>query len=204
VRQGLKDAHNWPTFPQVYAQGKLIGGVDIIAELIEGGELASVIPAEAKSAPAAEATKAKAGHGVTMAPAVAGIAAPPAPAGYGGGGAATAATSGTEGPVSEEVAARLRALVSRSPAMLFMKGTPSDPACGFSDRIVQLLRRHQVPFESFDILTDATVRAGLKTLFDWPTFPQLYVHGSLVGGLDIVKEMADTDPHEPLATKLGL
>lgn len=85
-----------------------------------------------------------------------------------------------------------------------MKGTPDEPACGFSDRMVQLLRRHGVPFASVDILRDAEVRAGLKQMFDWPTYPQLYVHGALVGGLDIVTEMADASSDEPLIKQLGL
>jgi len=74
--------------------------------------------------------------------------------------------------------------------MLFMKGVPDAPRCGFSRQIVEILQSKQVPFASFDILGDEEVRAGLKTYSDWPTFPQLYVGGSLIGGLDIVKEMA--------------
>lgn len=85
---------------------------------------------------------------------------------------------------------RLRALVSSSKSMLFMKGVPDAPRCGFSRRAVALLREHGVPFESFDILTDNSVREGLKKVFNWPTFPQLYVDGNLVGGLDVLTEMA--------------
>jgi Grx4 family monothiol glutaredoxin len=74
--------------------------------------------------------------------------------------------------------------------MLFMKGDPSTPKCGFSRSIVEILQTSNVQFESFDILSDEDVRASLKTYSDWPTYPQLYVNGALVGGLDIVKEMA--------------
>ena len=75
--------------------------------------------------------------------------------------------------------------------VLFMKGTPDAPRCGFSRRIVALLRERGAQFATFDILEDDAVRQGLKVLNDWPTFPQLVVDGEFVGGLDIVKEMAD-------------
>lgn len=86
---------------------------------------------------------------------------------------------------------RLRNLVSSAPVILFMKGTPAEAKCGFSRKTVALLQANDIPFASFDILTDDAVRAGLKELFDWPTYPQLYVNGSLVGGLDILNEMAE-------------
>ena len=73
---------------------------------------------------------------------------------------------------------------------LVFAGTPEEPRCGFSQRVVAALRDRKVPFKSFDILSDDQVRQGLKTLFDWPTFPQLYVRGELLGGCDIITEMA--------------
>ncbi|CAN0329604.1 unnamed protein product, partial [Hapterophycus canaliculatus] len=73
--------------------------------------------------------------------------------------------------------------------MVFMKGTPDAPRCGFSRTLVGLLREENIEFESFDILEDNAVRQALKDLSNWPTYPQLYVQGELVGGLDIVKEM---------------
>ena len=84
---------------------------------------------------------------------------------------------------------RLIRLTRKDPVMLFMKGTPTAPKCGFSRQAVELLQAQQVPFGSFDILQDETVRQGLKQQFDWPTFPQVYVHGELQGGLDILQEM---------------
>lgn len=75
--------------------------------------------------------------------------------------------------------------------VLFMKGSPDAPRCGFSRKIVNLLNEQGVQFASFDILQDEAVRQGLKELNDWPTFPQLIVNGEFVGGLDIVKEMVD-------------
>lgn len=65
------------------------------------------------------------------------------------------------------------------------------PRCGFSDRIVKLLTDNGWEFGHFDILTDSEVREGLKKLSNWPTYPQLYVDGKLIGGLDVVKEMAE-------------
>lgn len=94
-----------------------------------------------------------------------------------------------EVPVVSET--RLRNLVSSAPVILFMKGTPEDAKCGFSRKMVALLQDNDIPFASFNILGDEGVRAGLKLLFDWPTYPQLYVNGTLIGGLDILNEMAE-------------
>lgn len=73
--------------------------------------------------------------------------------------------------------------------MLFMKGNPTDPKCGFSRQIVALLNEDKIQYGTFDILNDNEVRQGLKQFSNWPTYPQLYVNGSLIGGLDILKEM---------------
>lgn len=86
----------------------------------------------------------------------------------------------------EELNTRLSELVKAAPVMLFMKGTPSAPQCGFSRQTVGILREHGVKYGFFNILADDDVRQGLKEFSDWPTFPQVYVGGELVGGLDIV------------------
>ena len=91
----------------------------------------------------------------------------------------------------EELNKRLQGLMQQDKVVLFMKGSPDQPRCGFSRRIVALLRDQGVQFSSFDILTDESVRAGLKVLNNWPTFPQLIVNGEFVGGLDIVQEMVE-------------
>ena len=91
----------------------------------------------------------------------------------------------------EELNKRLHALMQQDKVVLFMKGNPDQPRCGFSRKIVALLRDQNVQFSSFDILTDESVRAGLKVLNNWPTFPQLIVSGEFVGGLDIVQEMVE-------------
>jgi Grx4 family monothiol glutaredoxin len=86
----------------------------------------------------------------------------------------------------EELNERLGELVKAAPVMLFMKGTPSAPQCGFSRQTVSLLREKGIRYGFFNILADDEVRQGLKEYSDWPTFPQLYAEGELVGGLDIV------------------
>ncbi|EIN12821.1 glutaredoxin-like protein [Punctularia strigosozonata HHB-11173 SS5] len=91
----------------------------------------------------------------------------------------------------EELEKRLRGLMNQTRIMLFMKGNPDQPRCGFSRRAVELLRDQKVEFGSFDILSDESVRSGLKKLNDWPTFPQFVVNGEFIGGLDVVKEMVD-------------
>ena len=87
---------------------------------------------------------------------------------------------------TEALNARLAELVKAAPVMLFMKGTPSTPQCGFSRQLVGMLRELGVRYGFFNILADEEVRQGLKVWADWPTFPQLWVGGELVGGLDIV------------------
>jgi len=103
----------------------------------------------------------------------------------------------SSGEVKEDKEAlhkRLSSLVKAAPVMLFMKGTPSAPQCGFSRQLVALLRENSVKYGFFNILADDEVRQGLKEFADWPTFPQLWVDGELVGGLDIVKEELSNDP----------
>jgi Grx4 family monothiol glutaredoxin len=90
------------------------------------------------------------------------------------------------GPSKEELNTRLGELVKAAPVMLFMKGTPSAPQCGFSRQTVSILREKGVRYGFFNILADDEVRQGLKEYSDWPTFPQVYVGGELIGGLDIV------------------
>ncbi|KAI1755103.1 glutaredoxin [Xylaria castorea] len=93
----------------------------------------------------------------------------------------------------EELFKRLGELVKAAPVMLFIKGTPSAPQCGFSRQLVGLLRERSVKYGFFNILADDEVRQGLKEFADWPTFPQLWMDGELVGGLDIIKEEIEND-----------
>ena len=108
--------------------------------------------------------------------------------------AASAAPPPTEAPdadgLTPSLRARVTALTSSSPVMLFMKGVPDAPRCGFSKRVLNALNKEGVEFSAFDILSDEDVRAGLKIVSDWPTFPQLYAGGELLGGCDIVEDLA--------------
>ncbi|CBX95735.1 similar to monothiol glutaredoxin-4 [Plenodomus lingam JN3] len=104
------------------------------------------------------------------------------------------ADAGEQETNKEELFARLKELVKAAPVMLFMKGTPSAPQCGFSRQTVAVLREKNIRYGFFNILADDEVRQGLKEYADWPTFPQLWVDGELVGGLDIVKEEFENDP----------
>ena len=81
--------------------------------------------------------------------------------------------------------------------MLFMKGNPSEPKCGFSRQIVGILREHQVRFGFFDILKDDYVIKGSKKYSDWPTFPQLYIKADFQGGLDIIKQSLEENSGFP-------
>jgi len=176
VRQNLKEFSNWPTYPQVYIDGKLVGGLDVCKEMSEDGDLKDMLPGwvyEEGEAPSADA-------------------------------AATTAWKG--GPIQQEgeqkqqpakksdaeINRRLKGLIDQAPIMLFMKGSPDNPNCGFSRRIVEMLRGAGVTkMGHFDILQDNEVRQGLKEYSSWPTYPQLYINGSLVGGLDVCKEMIE-------------
>ncbi|EMR11697.1 Grx4 family monothiol glutaredoxin [Pneumocystis murina B123] len=91
-----------------------------------------------------------------------------------------------------DLTSRLKKLIEAEPIMLFMKGTPTNPQCGFSRQIVDILNQHHIRYGFFNILTDEKIRAGLKEFSDWPTYPQLYIRGNFCGGLDIVREMFNT------------
>ena len=91
-----------------------------------------------------------------------------------------------------DVQTRIDDLVKNNRIVLFMKGTPDFPQCGFSMRAVSVVRALGVPFQTVDVLSDMDVRQGIKTYSDWPTIPQLYVDGSFIGGSDIMMEMFQT------------
>jgi monothiol glutaredoxin len=85
--------------------------------------------------------------------------------------------------------ARIAETVTSHPVVLFMKGQPAQPQCGFSAAVVRVLAHYDVPVHAVDVLADADIRQGIKEYSDWPTIPQLYVDGAFVGGCDIVREM---------------
>jgi monothiol glutaredoxin len=94
--------------------------------------------------------------------------------------------------MSNDTRTRIEGIINGSKVLLFMKGSKQFPACGFSNAVVQILKKEGAAFETFNILADAEVRQGLKEYSSWPTFPQLYVGGKFVGGCDIVTEMHST------------
>ena len=94
----------------------------------------------------------------------------------------------TDAPTTD-THARIADLVGANDIVLFMKGTPLFPQCGFSSRAVAILDHLGVAYDSVDVLQDQEIRAGIKQFSDWPTIPQLYVKGEFVGGSDIMMEM---------------
>lgn len=171
VRQGLKSYSDWPTYPQLYVKGELVGGLDIMKELMgeDGGlvaqlELEDYVIGNNSAAVEQEETNDD---------------------------ATTTALSLND---------RLKQLINRHRIMLFMKGIPSSPKCGFSRQIVEILDSYNVSYDAFNILEDEEVRQGLKEYSDWPTYPQLYVEGDLMGGLDIVREMEEGGDLKELLT----
>ncbi|PIA26902.1 hypothetical protein AQUCO_08600052v1 [Aquilegia coerulea] len=159
VREGLKKFSNWPTFPQLYCKGELLGGCDIVIAMHESGELKEVFS----------------DHGVLT------NGSKDTEPGKGG-------VSDSTG-LSTSLNSRLSSIVNSSPVMLFMKGKPEEPKCGFSSKVVEILRQENVSFGSFNILEDDEVRQGLKVYSNWSSYPQLYIKGELIGGSDIVLEM---------------
>lgn len=94
--------------------------------------------------------------------------------------------------MTDDTNARIQSLVDSNDVLLFMKGTPLFPQCGFSNRAVSILNHLGVEFGSVDVLQDQEVRQGIKAFSDWPTIPQLYVKGEFVGGSDIMMEMYES------------
>ncbi len=93
---------------------------------------------------------------------------------------------------TETTQQRIDEAVKGNDVVLFMKGTPTFPQCGFSAVAVQILQHLGVPFKAFDVLPDAELRQGIKDYANWPTIPQLYVKGEFVGGCDIMREMFES------------
>jgi monothiol glutaredoxin len=99
-------------------------------------------------------------------------------------------------PVQERIARE----IGEHDVVLFMKGTPVFPQCGFSNLVVQVLSRLGVKFKGIDVLSDPALRHGIKAFSDWPTVPQLYVKGEFIGGCDIVREMYESGELAQLLT----
>jgi monothiol glutaredoxin len=99
-----------------------------------------------------------------------------------------------------DASARISDLVSTNDVVLFMKGTPLFPQCGFSNRAVSILDDLGVAYESVDVLQDMEIRQGIKEFSEWPTIPQLYVKGEFLGGSDIMTEMYESGELQQLMT----
>lgn len=171
VRDGLKKFSNWPTFPQLYCKGELLGGCDIVIAMHENGELKDIFK----------------DHGIETTDSE----------------SRTGGVSASTG-LSETLTSRLERLVNSSPIMLFMKGNPDEPKCGFSRKVVEVLKQENVDFESFDILSDDEVRQGLKVYSNWSSYPQLYIKGELIGGSDIVLEMQKSGELKRVLSEKGI
>ena len=106
--------------------------------------------------------------------------------------------------MSDDVQARIATAVNSADVLLFMKGTPLFPQCGFSSRAIAILEHLGVEYATIDVLQDPGVRAGIKEYSDWPTVPQLYVKGEFVGGSDIMMEMYEAGELADLLEEKGI
>lgn len=106
----------------------------------------------------------------------------------------------TDNPVFE----RIKGDIDANDVVLYMKGTPVFPQCGFSSAVVQVLTHLGVPFHGINVLDDPQIREGIKAFSSWPTIPQLYVKGEFVGGCDIVREMYETGELQEMLNTRGV
>ena len=106
--------------------------------------------------------------------------------------------------MTDDAQARIDAVVKNNAVVLFMKGTPLFPQCGFSAAVVQALSVMGVKFKGVNVLDDMDVREGIKAYTNWPTIPQLYVKGEFVGGCDIIREMYETGELKQLFDEKGV
>ncbi|KAJ6836202.1 monothiol glutaredoxin-S11 [Iris pallida] len=179
VREGMKKFSNWPTYPQLYCKGELIGGCDIAVAMHESGELKDVfsdhgIPVVSKESKDLESGK------------------------------VPSSGSTDSSGLSIALRSRIENLINSNPVILFMKGKPEEPKCGFSRKVVDILKQEKVSFESFNILSDEEVRQGLKVFSNWSSYPQLYIKGELIGGSDIVLEMQKSGELSRVLTEKGI
>ncbi|XP_044747841.1 glutaredoxin-related protein 5, mitochondrial [Coccinella septempunctata] len=105
---------------------------------------------------------------------------------------------------STESNAKIKDLVTKSKVVLFMKGVPEQPRCGFSNAVVQILRMHGVKYEAHDVLQDDSLRQGIKEFSNWPTIPQLYINGEFIGGCDILLNMHQSGELIETLEKVGI
>jgi len=105
-----------------------------------------------------------------------------------------------DNPVFDDI----KTQIEQNDVMLFMKGTPMFPQCGFSARVIQILKHANVPFKTANVLDDPELRDGIKAFSNWPTIPQLYVKGEFIGGCDIITEMYQSGELDQLLKEKGI
>lgn len=103
-----------------------------------------------------------------------------------------------------KIFAEIENKIASSPVVLFMKGTPKLPACGFSGTVCQILERLGVPFEGVNVLENPELRQGIKEFTNWPTIPQLYIKAEFIGGADIVREMYQSGELKQMLSEKGI
>ncbi|GEO35952.1 monothiol glutaredoxin [Skermanella aerolata] len=106
--------------------------------------------------------------------------------------------------MDNSVAERIKSEIESNDVVLYMKGTPVFPQCGFSSTVVQVLTHLGVKFKGIDVLSDPSIRDGIKQFSNWPTIPQLYVKGEFLGGCDIVREMYQSGELQELLSTNGI
>ena len=106
--------------------------------------------------------------------------------------------------MEQNIKDKIQNIIQDSEVMLFMKGTPVMPQCGFSAAVVGVLSHMAIKFDSVNVLEDAEIREGIKEFSDWPTIPQLYVKSEFVGGCDIIREMHESGELSDYFTKAGI
>ena len=106
--------------------------------------------------------------------------------------------------MADQISERIKQDITDNPVLLYMKGTPVFPQCGFSAAVVQILTTMGVKFKGIDVLADPEIREGIKVFSQWPTIPQLYVKGEFVGGCDIIREMFQANELQQLLKDKGI
>ncbi len=100
--------------------------------------------------------------------------------------------------------ARINEYVNKDDIVLFIKGTPIFPQCGFSSVVAQVFNHMDVPFQTYNVLDDMELREGIKAYSDWPTIPQVYIKGEFVGGCDIIREMFESGELQQMINEQGI
>jgi monothiol glutaredoxin len=113
-------------------------------------------------------------------------------------------TAVTDAATQDPAIAFIASTVAEQPVVLFMKGVPEAPQCGFSATVIQILNHIDVDYVAVNVLQDAGLRQGIKTFSNWPTIPQLYVKGEFVGGCDIIREMFESGELKTFLTDQGV